>query len=1616
VDVELNGLYQAFLTDVPIPFLPVPEPSMQQIQEWGDKPTAKDFAERLGWSTSFDLREGSGSSPTLPILYYQDDFEVIARKIGSSARTAIEESGANLLHLVFGFLEWRESDDSAQVRHAPLLVVPVSFISPKRNERDRSIKLQYTGEDLTTNLSLVEKMRRDFGLAIPELEEIDTPSSYFERFDDLLLRKPEWRICRQVSLALLSFGKLLMYLDLDPERWPQESALDMHPRIVDIFSGTPPQELSFAEEYAIDDEELAKELPPLVCDADSSQHSALLDVTRGKNLVVEGPPGTGKSQTITNLIAASLAGNKTVLFIAEKMAALNVVKKRLDHYGLGHFCLELHSHKTNKVGMLKSVDQRIEAFRQWPPPPSIDDRRKPLESRRRELIAYVSLLNQPFGVFGKSPFEIIWARDLVQKKVPREMHEIDDSTLASSHEWDFADVQERRDQVVVLEAHLQRVIDAGGEYRQPGNPWDWIQVADLSFGQQKRLIAALREARKLFEDRIALIDSIAEEFQGISCDFKEVEDKGSTWCSQFPRADETCHLGLLTSLEDVANFDHVDSFIRRLEDYHEAVRKLPGGPILLDPAIDAKITGEHATLHELGVDEFSIQGLGEIVRCVEDIKPRMERARRLFIELSTCFGLTPSFTLQNAVDIVTTIEVLIAAPLDLAHLRGEIFERDGVVHLLTATQRESQEITSKRDQAAQDFVIDSTATSEELDAAAQRLDTTSWFGRIFSSQYKAARGLFRSHCMSANKATPSQMATSLRYLSSVKRRIQEFANRADLRSAFAQHFKGVNTSWDDLVTVAAWYDLVNTRMPRHRSFSANLRSVLLVESAGNLKGIVNVAEGDKLSFNDLQNLLKSLTALKETFPSITIVENGTDLSDIVARISSLAKTARSLLDILEPLRLAPSCTSSDIVRYLDHGRMARGLQQQIDTDDKSRSVLGSFFDGTATRLPELAKTLDLVRLIQRAEIPRFLKRWLLATDYTSKASWLGNLIAKIEANKRDLAALATEMSVFIVEVDIFRDMTSKVQLQVVIELLERCLRAEHILPVWADTQRTANRLRALGVGYLIDLCLAGKLPCSSLRDGFDYLFYDSLIRKLFSEHPHLWHLSGASHEETRRQFASLDKKVIELTQLSIADKASRRRIPAGTRGSSVKDLSEYSLIYHEMRKQRGHLPIRQILSRAGMAMQGLKPCFMMSPMSVAQFLAPGQLQFDLVVMDEASQLRPEDALGAVARGGQLVVVGDPKQLPPTSFFQRTLDDETEDLEDISTAAESESILDIAMNRYQPVRRLRWHYRSQHHSLVAFSNSEFYDGDLIVFPSAFEEHPELGVKYVAVNGVFENRRNAPEAQCVVDAVMRHIAESPFETLGVVTMNFDQQELIEDLLDKRLKGDASAAAWMEANESTLEPFFIKNLENVQGDERDVIFISVTYGPDSKHQYFQRFSGINGATGHRRLNVLVTRAKKRTVAFSSLDPDMIRSEPSTPWGVRALKGYLDCAKRGVSAQPKISSGMEPANEHELAVGHILREHGYSVVPQVGVSGYFIDLAVRHPAKPGAFLLGIEFDGASYHSGRSARDRDRLREMTLRSQGWNIHRIWSTDWFKSRGHEIERLLSRVRALEIEV
>ena len=405
VGVDCDSVFRRLLDGEGLAFAPVPEPDLDITPDGGavephySKPTAADYAATLGWRTSYDLEAGSADSEgsrVLPVLHYLEGLETLTRKLGSAAKTAIEESGTNMLYLILGFLEWYEADDSQQPRYAPLLTIPVSLERSGGKGRVFESTIEYSGEDFTSNLSLIEKMRCDFAVEIPSVEDEDTPEGYFARFSLILEHKKRWRIRRQITLSLLSFGKLLMYRDLDPKAWP---GVAKHPLVKELFEGSKTETITHAEEYLIDAPEMQQYVPPLILDADSSQHSALIHALRGQNLVIEGPPGTGKSQTITNLISAAMAKGKTVLFVAEKLAALEVVRRRLEEAGLGIFCLELHSHKTKKHALLNDIAARLRAQGSFHDSRDLDQHVALVEERKQLLTRYADLVNTRIGSF-----------------------------------------------------------------------------------------------------------------------------------------------------------------------------------------------------------------------------------------------------------------------------------------------------------------------------------------------------------------------------------------------------------------------------------------------------------------------------------------------------------------------------------------------------------------------------------------------------------------------------------------------------------------------------------------------------------------------------------------------------------------------------------------------------------------------------------------------------------------------------------------------------------------------------------------------------------------------------------------------------------------------------------------------------------------------------------------------------------------------------------------------------------------------------------------------------------------------------------------------------------------
>jgi very-short-patch-repair endonuclease len=567
------------------------------------------------------------------------------------------------------------------------------------------------------------------------------------------------------------------------------------------------------------------------------------------------------------------------------------------------------------------------------------------------------------------------------------------------------------------------------------------------------------------------------------------------------------------------------------------------------------------------------------------------------------------------------------------------------------------------------------------------------------------------------------------------------------------------------------------------------------------------------------------------------------------------------------------------------------------------------------------------------------------------------------------------------------------------------------LAAWCAWRRARREAIGSGLEPLVDAYERGAVAADDLAAAFERGLREWWLTAVIDAEPALRHFRSAQHGRRIDEFRRLDRAIIELsTQLARARVAAR--LPAVTEAGSVN--SEVGVLQRELQKQRRHLPVRRLIERMPHLLPRLAPCLLMSPLSVAQYLDAGVPAFDVVVFDEASQIPAWDAVGAIARGRSAVVVGDPKQLPPTNFFARVEDDDAYD-DEATVVEDLESILDDCIASRLPALRLNWHYRSRHESLIAFSNHHYYDNRLLTFPAAHFEG--LGVQWRNVpGGVYDkgrSRTNRGEADAVVAEVVRRLRDPNLRghSIGVVTFAIAQQRLIEDLLDEARRQDPALEEFF--TDAVGEPVFVKNLENVQGDERDVILFSICFGPDAAGKVSMNFGPLNRDGGERRLNVAVTRARREVLVFSTLRADQIDLARTRAKGAAHLKAFLEYAERGPETLKRLSqldADAECESPFEQEVYDAVTARGWTLHRQVGCSGYRIDLAVVDPNAPGRYLLGIECDGANYHRAKTARDRDRLRALVLESLGWRLHRIWSTDWWMDPRREVERL---VQALE---
>lgn len=679
--------------------------------------------------------------------------------------------------------------------------------------------------------------------------------------------------------------------------------------------------------------------------------------------------------------------------------------------------------------------------------------------------------------------------------------------------------------------------------------------------------------------------------------------------------------------------------------------------------------------------------------------------------------------------------------------------------------------------------------------------------------------------------------------------------------------------------------------------------------------------------------------------------------------------------------------NSDITELEKSANLAKGLRritaELVDTPAKL-TVLREKLNLLITENPEMLSSEGLIG----RQINLFEKEY---NDFTEKNDELRNLcINSCEA-----------------QTDIFNNITS---LQEYVDFSGELSANEGKLKDWCYWQKLKNQAIKSQIQSLIEAIEIGKVKKEETETVFETAYCNWWSKAIISQNSILKEFSGAQHADKIKQFIRLDDEFRELTVEYIQSKLSGN-IPQ----KDSKNLSsDWKILQREMQKQRQLKPVRRILAEAGEAVKTLTPCLMMSPLSVAQYLPVDKDNFDVIVFDEASQITVWDSIGTLSRGQQIIVAGDTKQMPPSNFFGRSIEYNEEELD---LDEDLESILDELIGSSVPTMRLNWHYRSRCESLIAFSNDRYYDGSLVTFPAAKTNQQSVSFRYIA-DGCYEkgNRINKSEAEAVVkecvDRLQNPNPEIRNKSIGIVTFNSEQQKLIEDLLDK--EREAHPEIEFAFNPENAEAVFVKNLETVQGDERDVILFSVTYGPDKTGKISMNFGPLNRNGGERRLNVAFTRSKYEMVIFSTLQADQIDLSRTNARGVEDLKIFLQYAKQGRSALGHFADEAEinATSPFETEVAELLKERGWTVHKQIGTSSYKIDLAVVNPDNPDNYLAGIECDGETYCNSPTARDRDKSGQSVLQGLGWNIIRIWSADWWINKKDSLEMLDNKLKEL----
>ncbi|MBO0903362.1 DUF4011 domain-containing protein [Jiella sonneratiae] len=1556
----------------------------------GRKLDIAELARANGFDPSFEVRLAPPADPELDaaapahlgddrirILLTRSQAERRLRTIFDRNRTLENETGIHTLQIAFGFVEWADpKQPSAGPYHAPLLTMPLGL---RRRIVGGSYRFWASAPEaeLTVNLALAELLKRDHGVVLPEAGEDETPEGYFARLAPALAGQKLLKLRRFVTIAVFPFPRMGLWADLDEAIWPGEG-LVRHPGLARLLGGlaTEGGASSFGVDHPIEDAAWRARVPPLVMPADVSQHSAILDAMEGKDLVVEGPPGTGKSQTIANLITAATGAGKRVLFLAEKRTALEAVAKRLEERGLGPTLLELHSEKTSKPEVMASLAAAIENRRETPP--RLDGLRAEQQRESGLLRDYhAALQKRPDGHDG-TVWQLIWQETALRRKLAGRMAETIRPGLAAGLELRgetmFRDAGDTLRELAAAATAVEERLDGLAV-----SPWHAARGLPVQPHQQEALLAELGEG--LAPMLGAVVDAVAA--LGPSADGRSLTEEAAAALAAFCDGIAAVRLAADDRLAGFAFSHRLDAEVlaraERLADL-SGERAAAVGDGLADPG---RLAALEDRLAGLGFARTSIADLrrkaltaGEDARLLATLDARLRRRFAAFGEdLPAVAGSARTLA-------------------GLAAIRRRSGARawDLMLHIANRRRRDHLEALAERSRKVEaelrrlagtvDVGAASAVSSRELREIGETIGGAGMVARLFGGDFK--RALARARTLAPGVDDRDRLQKLLFETAATS---DEWAGiLADEQgiAAFGTDWRGPQTDFAVIDEADACLQEVAAHLQR-RGADHLLRAALGIPAADLEAEVMSDEEAalvERLSDG------AALLALAEGLGG-----RARDYDDLAAEAERLGVVSDALL-------LDGETRLSGRLAAIESGIAA--LLAELGPEQRSAvEAAAADPDGARTAI-EAAEAPPLRAFFGTGPAEDGAKRLAAVRELTANAAQLAARLAALDAACTPLCARLGAS---------FQPIAAEAAIATRRERLDAALADSEGLKLHASLERYLEEAAATGVLALYEAQAAAGMPLAALPEILSLLRCQQALEGIFDDPASPIRRTTTGRLDTARgRFRDAETEIyrLEAENVLAVARARARKAPWGNDSGPVGTHTQLALITNEVGKKKRHVPIRQLVQRAGRALQALKPVLMMSPHALAQYGPPGTLEFDLVVIDEASQMKPEFAVGALARGGQSVIVGDQKQLPPTDFFAAQSDGDGDGDDDAGAADLAESVLDLASGRLPHKRRLRWHYRSQHPALIAFSNREFYDRELVIFPAASEDGLS-GVRAIEIDGIYQANVNPREAERVIDEARRLIYEAA-ETgrdlsLGIATMNLKQRDLINAEFERLAASDPIVRAYVERWEKTVEPVFVKNLENVQGDERDVIVISTLFGPAEPGQRpKQNFGAINRAAGHRRLNVLFTRAKRAMIVVTSLKTGDIVPTATSSRGVKVFKGFLDYARGGAVYDDAEAGDAESPFEEFVAAR--LASAGYEVAHQIGVESFRIDLAVRHPDDPGVFIAGIECDGAPFHTGLTVRDRDIIRQQVLEGLGWSIWRVWSTDWYADPEGEAAKLV----------